>query len=270
MRVKDTILVSDMDGTIIPITGVISQKNINAINKFRDLGGIFTIATGRSPASGNMYFSQLGVDGIIIANNGATIYDVKNEKTLWCKYLDDNYKEIVKYVKTNFPNVGIELITDDGKYYIASENKITNGFVRGSDFTYSTVDESEYPDNCCKVLFVADPSEFDSFVSHIREQEYEDVVLVESGGTCFEMMCSGISKGYPFERLVALYDKKIENSAAIGDYYNDIEMIEKANVGAAVGNAVQEAKAKANIIVKSCEDDGLADFIDYLIEHSDK
>ncbi len=269
MRVKDIILISDMDGTIIPISGVISQKNIDAINKFRKLGGTFTIATGRSPGTGGTYFEQLGVDGLIIANNGATIYDVKNDRTLWCKYLDKEYKEIVKHVKEKYPNVGIELITDDGKYYIASENNTTKGWVRGSNFTYATVDESQYPDNCCKVLFVAEPSDFKAFVTYMHEQKFNDVVMVESGGSCFEMMCAGISKGYPFERLVTLYDKKMKHTAAIGDYYNDVEMIEKAHIGAAVDNAVVEVKAKANIIVKSCEDDGLADFIEYLIKQSD-
>lgn len=270
MRVEDIILVSDMDGTIIPITGVISKKNIEAINKFRSLGGTFTIATGRSPASGASFFADLGVDGPIIANNGATIYDVKKDETLWRKYLDPSYMEIVKYVKYNFPQVGIELISDDGEYYIASQNSITKGFVRGTDFSYNYVEESQYPKNCCKVLFVADPPEFDSFINHMRDKNYENVVLVETGGVCFEMMTKGISKGYPFERLVEIYGKKLENSAAIGDYYNDVEMIEKASIGAAVFNAVDELKEKANIIVKSCEEDGLADFIEHLIKIADK
>lgn len=270
MKVSDIVLVSDMDGTIIPMTGQVSQKNLDAIARFRDLGGVFTIATGRSPASGQTFIDLFSLDGPMIANNGATIYDPIKNEILWCKYLTPHYKEIVSYVKENFPQVLIELITDDGKYYIASNQTETNVVVRGTDFSYDYIEASDYPDNCCKVLFVPTTEFFHEFVKIMRENNYADIILVESGGNCFEMMAGGITKGYPFEQLVHMYDRNPKNSAAIGDYYNDVEMIEKAGIGAAVANAVPELKKVANVVVKSCDDDGLADFIDYLIDLSNR
>lgn len=269
MKVKDITLVSDLDGTIVPISGIVSQKNIDAINKFQQLGGSFAVATGRSPNAAKNILETLGVDGIIIANNGALIYDIKNQKSLWCKYLNESYKKVVAYAKKNYPNVGIELITDKSEYFIASKNERTSEIVRGSSFSSNYVEEKDYPNNCCKVLFVPNEDEFRPFVEDMLKQGFSNMEFVESGGNCFEMMAGGISKGYPFERLVGFYGKELANSAAIGDFYNDIEMLEKAAIGAAVGNAVDEAKKVANIIVKSCEEDGLADFIDYLIHNSE-
>ncbi|WMJ23117.1 Cof-type HAD-IIB family hydrolase [Paludicola sp. MB14-C6] len=270
MRVKDITLVSDLDGTIVPISGIVSEKNKQAIKKFQELGGTFAVATGRSPISAKSILEALDVDGIIIANNGALIYDIKNKKSLWCKYLEPSYKQVVAYAKHHYPNVGIELITDDGRYYIASSNERVAEIIRGTNFSVNYVEEKDYPDCCCKVLFVPNDDEFRPFVEDMLNQRFEDMEFVESGGNCFEMMASGISKGYPFERLIGFYNKKLSDSAAIGDYYNDVEMLKKAAIGAAVENAVKDVKKAANIIVKSCEDDGLADFIDYLINNSEK
>jgi Cof subfamily protein (haloacid dehalogenase superfamily) len=269
MRVNDITLVSDLDGTIIPHSGIISQKNIDAIRKFEELGGSFAIATGRSPIMAKGILETLGVEGLIIANNGAVIYDVKNQKTVWCKYLDQSYKQVVAYARQKYPNVAVELITDDNQYYIVSSNEITNHYANTPGFFHLDVGEQDYPNNCCKVLFVPTDEEFDIFIQDMLQQNFPDMEFVKSGGNCFEMMAGGVTKGYPFERLVSLYGKKLEHSAAIGDFYNDIEMIKKAAIGAAVGNAVDEVKALASVIVKTCDDDGLADFIDYLIAQAE-
>jgi len=167
IKINEIILISDLDGTIVPITGIISQTNINAINKFRELGGTFTIATGRSPAAAESFLRILGVDKPIIANNGALIYDVESNKSLWCKYIDNCYKDIVKHVNKHYPQVGIEIITDDGKYYIASENDMIRALSKWTNLDYCYLDEDNYPDNCCKVLFLAPPEDFDSFVEQI-------------------------------------------------------------------------------------------------------
>lgn len=264
MKINDIILVSDLDGTIIPITGVVSQNNIDAIKKFKELGGIFTIATGRSPASAKSIASLLGVNGAIIANNGAVIYDLANKKTLWSRNLDQEYKAILKHVKDNFPYVTIIAITSDDKYFSIVDN-ITS-LERDVIEKEKLNDIDNIPDNCCKILFRIDDKYFEKFTEYMHSKEYTQFELVASGGDCFEMMAAGINKGYPFEKLVAVYGKDLTCSVAIGDYYNDVEMIEKAGIGAAVSNAVLTVKQKADIVVKSCEEDGLADFIEYLIK----
>ena len=50
----------------------------------------------------------------------------------------------------------------------------------------------------------------------------------------------------------------------MGDYYNDLEMIKKADVSAVPEDAPEDIKAYADFIAGSCEDGAVADFIDYL------
>ncbi len=270
MTIKDLILVSDLDGTIIPNSGKISQKNLDAIKKFRELGGTFTIATGRSPIQAKAFLDEMGIDGPMIANNGAAIYDPKTDENLWVKNFDESYKDVILDVKKQFPHIGIVSISGKDKYEVISNNSIVEKYSKISEAIYQRAVNDEIPDNCCKVLFAVTESELSEVSTYLFSKNYDNVDFVLSGGNCLEMMSKGISKGYPFERLIQIYGKKLENSVAIGDYNNDVEMIEKAGIGVAVENALDNVKAVANLIVKSCEDDGIADLIEYLINNIDE
>ena len=50
----------------------------------------------------------------------------------------------------------------------------------------------------------------------------------------------------------------------MGDYYNDLEMIKKADISAATDNAPEDVKLYADFVAGRCEDGAVADFIDYL------
>ena len=56
---------------------------------------------------------------------------------------------------------------------------------------------------------------------------------------------------------------------AIGDYYNDLEMIEDADFGVTVENAPDKVKDVADLIVSKCEDGAITDLVEYMIKNSD-
>ncbi|MDR3645533.1 MAG: HAD hydrolase family protein, partial [Clostridia bacterium] len=80
----------------------------------------------------------------------------------------------------------------------------------------------------------------------------------------FEMLPEGASKGETLLRLAQMLGIKKENTAAVGDYYNDIELVSSAGTGFAPAGAPQEVKAAAGHVVGSCEDGAVADVIEYL------
>ena len=57
---------------------------------------------------------------------------------------------------------------------------------------------------------------------------------------------------------------------AIGDYYNDLEMIKSADIGAALIDSPNEVKAAADVVVRDAQSGAVADFIDYLTERKIK
>ncbi len=78
------------------------------------------------------------------------------------------------------------------------------------------------------------------------------------------MIPKGISKGKALKTLSEILDIDRDKIIAVGDYFNDIEMLQFAGTGAAVGNAVDEAKAAADIVLCKCEDNAIAEMIGIL------
>lgn len=273
MRIEDMIIVSDLDGTLVPGNRVISQKNIDAIHRFRMLGGDFTVATGRSPRAAKSVLQTIGVDTPVITNNGAVIYDPKAEKPLWAKLLAPSFRDLIHETKAAFPEVGIEVITSTDDYFHVADNYRMRDNVTIMDIVDTSmlpiVREEQLPENSCKVLFTIEPANFEQFTSYIQEKRYNDFEFVRSAADCLEMMACGISKGYPFTELLGFYKKERIASIAVGDYYNDVELLEAAGIAVAPANALEEIKERANLVVSACEDDGIADLIEYLIAHYD-
>lgn len=266
MQIKDMIIISDLDGTVLPISGVISEKNLEAVERFRSLGGTFTVATGRSPVQARKYLDILKVKTPMIANNGANIYDPSANKNLWVKNFPDSYKQVLTHMLNRFPNVGVITISGDDRYEIVAENKLVETFRRNDRIKF--YDTSKITDDCCKVLFLVEEEDMGDVSTYAVNQGFEDESFVISAKICLEMMPKGITKGYPFDRLLEFYGRKRENSVAVGDYNNDIEMLKKAGLGVAVGSALENVKAEAKLVVKSCEEDGIADLIDYIIANN--
>lgn len=95
----------------------------------------------------------------------------------------------------------------------------------------------------------------------LRSHLDENVSIVQSGAESawgVEIYVSGISKRVGLETLAARLDVAQEEIMAIGDHINDIEMLEWAGWGVAMGNALPEVKAVSDWITGSLDQDGVA------------
>ena len=270
MKISDMLIVSDLDGTLVPAMAGISRENLEAIARFREKGGSFTIATGRSPASARPYLDLLEVHQGIICNNGSVVYHVDWGRPVWYKPLPPIFRQIIQDVEAYDPTVAIEGINIRDEYYLVASNEELENIVTVHGLKAFHCTAQELPDDCCKVLFAIPLEEFSRVSGWIRSRSYPGVEFVASGGDCFEMLPEGINKGYPLEELAETYGKSLKNTIAVGDFYNDIEMIRHAGIGVAMGNAPDEVKAAADHVTGRCEENGMAELIGWLMEHHEE
>ncbi|WP_448945664.1 HAD hydrolase family protein, partial [Klebsiella michiganensis] len=71
----------------------------------------------------------------------------------------------------------------------------------------------------------------------------------------------GNSKGKRLAQWVASQGLSMQDVIAFGDNYNDLSMLEAAGTGVAMGNAVEEVKARANVVIGENETTSIADYI---------
>ena len=80
----------------------------------------------------------------------------------------------------------------------------------------------------------------------------------------YEQFPAGVSKASELDKLKKML--KIDKGCyfAMGDYYNDLEMIKAADISAVPSETPEDIKAYADFVAGKCEDGAVADFIDYL------
>jgi hypothetical protein len=75
----------------------------------------------------------------------------------------------------------------------------------------------------------------------------------------------GVSKGNGLRELAMLLGIHLSETIAVGDNLNDLDMLSTAGLGVAMGNATPEAKAQADYVTGSNNEDGVAQVIERFI-----
>lgn len=265
--ISKVILFSDMDGTLLTTKKEITDKDLDAIKRFVSLGGKFTIATGRTVQTFEQYRDMLGIDIPVILYNGALIYDYSTKETLYMNALPENAKDIALEILENMPEAGGEVLKADGTYVFRN-----NDYEQlHTDLCQIVPNYSELKDidsaGWLKVLFAMAPEEIPHMDLFVHQNGYDSVDFVKSSDIFYEMLTQGVSKGSALSRYRSLKGYEDFTFVAIGDYDNDLEMIEEAELGVCPANAEESVKAKADMLLKStCDEGAIAELIDYIID----
>ena len=117
-------IISDLDGTIIPHGGCVSEANKRAIAAFIGGGGHFGIATGRTPEAAAGYLTDVAITAPSIFFNGSMLYDWQAEKVLVTKPLTaegapDLWPRFAARCLELFPEACIEVYTQEDCHIIS-------------------------------------------------------------------------------------------------------------------------------------------------------
>lgn len=266
MKPDQLILISDMDGTLLDSQKHISPKNLNAILDFQKRGGIFTVATGRSMVGMRPYYRTMDLRVPVVLYNGSCIYDFRKNKMIWMKRLPESMNAFVKTLAAEFPNLGIQALAESGIYAYHSTPVFVES-MRRENLPYIEVSGlEEFPDNWIKTEMTTDlvsPAELD----HCLENTMPDGCRwLTTGDHAREIMPSSVSKGSAVRQYLELQKLSDRVLCCIGDHNNDYEMIQTADVGFAVGNALEHIKETADFVVSDNDQDAVAEAI-RLMEH---
>lgn len=265
------LLASDIDGTLI-FGEELPVENIKQIEYFIKEGGIFAVCTGRTLLGSRKVIDGLEFIGPSVFMNGALVYDCKNNETINQTFLPDNAIEIALKLTEKYSDVGITGCADD-KVYLINSNNFAIEHARYENYNFYPsfkttdkinkflflVDDSNKVNEvmeCLKTLF--DSSSVDLFFSSLTIGGVFKVLI--------ECVPKGVSKSVGIDFLLNKYSINKENFFAIGDYYNDLPMVQSAGIGAFVEEAPDELKQQADFVSIKAKDGAVSEFIKYLIQ----
>lgn len=91
----------------------------------------------------------------------------------------------------------------------------------------------------------------------VYEERFPEFRLIRFHETAVDVLPKGVSKDLGIELLLQATGIRNENCFAFGDDLNDVEMLLMAGTGIAMGNAVPEALAAADLVTTSSDQDGI-------------
>lgn len=233
-KFKGYLLVSDMDGTLLNTDKKISKNNIDAINKFVAQGGIFTFATGRMMESVRKYLDTVNINVPIILYNGTKIHDYNKDETLYELFLEEKVKSIIKKMKEQYKDLGIEIYCNEN-VYIFNNCRFAERFAPDRNDVHYNIPEELWSLNWTKILILGEEEQL-----NILEENFSScfgqVNLVRSGENYLEILPVGTSKGHALEKLCKIINIDISNTIAVGDNMNDFELLKKSGYGFCVSN----------------------------------
>ena len=258
----------DMDGTLLREDKTISNRTKKAISKAVEKGVKVVLASGRPIEGLERYLKELellSADDYVMSFNGSVIQNVKTRQVVSKNILKGSD---LKRLYTLAKEIGVNIhaftkagcITPKMNEYTELEGRINGIAVHEVDF--ETIDADE---DVIKVMFIDPQPILEEAMAHIPESFYNDFTVVRSAPYFLEFLNKASSKGTGVKALGEYLGIKQDEIICIGDAGNDLDMIQFAGLGVAMGNAFEEVKEAADYVTCNNEEDGVAHVIEKFI-----
>lgn len=258
----------DVDGTILPFGKSVPKSAVEAFDQVHKLGHRLFFATGRGTAEITDALKSLPFDGGVFSAGGTIIY---KGKTIYERRFSPDEKEyILEYSKKN--NLELVVQTEDGTYLTPSACAIwessLNEYIGGTIDVPNLVVVEKLPEDMVinKLLIFSKDHKID-FIREDIDKRFTVVgnTLGLPQSLMAEVVLSELTKATGMQKMIDYLGDDLSSTVALGDGPNDIEMIEYASLGIAMGNGCSDLKEKADYITDDVEQDGLRNALMYAI-----
>jgi len=262
-------ILTDLDGTLLMPDKTVSREDAAAIRDFRAKGGLFSIATGRGVQAAMPYLDIFAPDFLSVLYNGAMLYDYSAHQTVGTARLPEGSAEILKELMTAFPQVGAEVLREDGVFVLQlNEYERQHLEITHIPIVMRTLDEVK-PETCLKALFAGASEDISAMLRYVDNARFSTVNFTRSHKWFLEILPHGRSKG---SALTAIRKQMPEGMifAAAGDFDNDAAMLAAADFAACPADSQQvvldTVRGHGHISEKTCANGFFADFIHEFIK----
>lgn len=229
----------------------------------RDYGMRVIVASGRPTAGLYKIAEELELarySGYLLPFNGGQMYNARAlGDPIYRSSLPD---ELIPELYALSQEYGLNILTYSDSE-ILTENLDDPNVRKEMGFTVMPSRQVEnfvrdVPRNLPKCLIVGEPEEIKALEPIARERFKGVADVFQSDPSFLEIVPAGINKGVALARLLERMDYDRSELIAVGDSYNDLEMIQFAGLGVAMGNAREAVKSCADYVTKSNNEDGIA------------
>lgn len=260
---KYKLLVLDVDGTLLNSQREMTKRTINTLRKVQSIGIKIALASGR-PTYGILPIAKaidLGAhDGYVISYNGAQVMSARTGEVLFERSIDPQMipyleKKAAKTKMTMAYYDGDEVISTDIQNPHVADEALMNGMkLRQVSEISMTIED--WPSEI--MLFCEDEEKLNGLDEHMQRHLNGVMDTIHSNPYMLEVVGYQVGKSYAMSALVQKLGLGLDEVIAIGDGSADINMIQMAGTGIAMGNAAEGVRRCADFTTLSNDEDGVA------------
>ncbi len=270
MRYDQAAILTDLDGTLFDSRGEVRQTTRSAIRAFIAGGGLFAAATGREPRNARRHLPDVPLNGPSVCLNGAAVYDFVHRRYISAIPMDmEAARDVLLHCLDMDWPLDLQVYTTDGIYYVSPLDVADPEFLRIHQPTTRLPMDQLLTKTWIKAVFLE--REVDALAlmrDYLQEKGYDKRLSLVEGttdvvkiGKYQELLPQGVNKGTGVAAVRQLPVYAGRTIFAVGDYWNDLELLEAADVACCPDNAIPEVKALCAHILPSHNDDPLAALI---------
>ena len=263
---RPRLLALDVDDTLLEEDLTLLEPCVEAVRKAQEAGVHVVLATGRMYKSALPYARQLGLEGYVVAYNGALVRKIEGEN-VWHRPVPNELAHQVVDVAME-SGYWLNLYLDDELVVERLDDERLDYYLKISqveprpvgDLKDALGDRGE-PTKC---LFVVDPGEAAAVAAMLQER-FPALHIVRSSSRFIEVTQKGVRKDVGVQAVASALGIPMSAVMAIGDGENDATMIAAAGWGVAVANASAGPKAAAKYIASAARGLGVREAIERFV-----
>ena len=259
----------DMDGTLLNTDHEVTAYTRAVMERAVKQGKNIALCTGRCLSELSRYLDELPFVGYVIGESGGWIYDVARKKALRQIVLDDAEVSAILSAAEGM-DITWQVFVDNQSYMQFGlcrdwTHYHLSGF--GGVFETTSLFVDDAPGLCLcnpgKVekinLYFADRDECRLYGERIKGRP---VAVTGSIGMGWEISPMGVSKAQGLEVLCDYLGLKLDETMAIGDGGNDLDVMAVAGLTVAMGNAIHAVRDLADVVTDDNDHDGVGHAIE--------
>ncbi|GED67324.1 stress response protein YhaX [Brevibacillus reuszeri] len=267
------LLALDVDGTILMSNHTLSKVTLQAITELTTRGIYVTLATGRAYPSAKTMAKQFQIRVPLISHDGAYVADPLTDEVLFVKRIPT---EVVTRITEILVEYGLDVMLLHESYAVTNRSwKWRDLFPLLNPSTLRQLWKNLYPlkimASCRvaeyvreknvsvpKIFVMGEPERLAAARRELAKAKFKEIRVTASGDRNLEILPEGISKATGLAVLGEKLDIIPEQMVAVGDNYNDVEMLQFAGMGVAMGNAPDAVKKLARQVTDTNDQHGVA------------
>ena len=260
----------DIDGTLRDSNKNLSRKTIEMIRRVSQKDILVVLCSGRPRKYTEAVSRECFASKYIITSSGGMIYDYEQNKILYVNKM--NKEALIELYKIANPE-GVRFIMAVGEGRVVNkvkhpdqEQKLEESiehFVYSNDVVQCTIADNDF--DKIKNLIPRIEKVKNVEIKN-RHKSLLDIKFKDDKTVYCDIANIDSNKGIAVKKLLEILDIKKEESIAIGDDNNDLPMFEQVGYKVAMDNAIDIVKEKADEITLSNDEDGVAVYLEKLLE----